>query len=1093
MAKKVIPLAKSNWMPDFNAKACYKCEKNFNSFRRRHHCRYCGLLFCASCSKSNVILKNGDKLDRICEKCLTVLTMPVTKNPLPLAQYPYFPKDNSIYQEEDPEDAATDTINDTNIDLQHLFNDIEYSHENPEQGDFASSEDIEAYLNARCKENLKDANAQDWTESLSHTIADVVKNIKLSKKDAMDLNKYLRIVRFPVEGKCRFFKGIVFKRLLASKWMPNKIRDPKIMILMGSTGYFLGEKNIVSMQKLIDQEKNFTKIFVDLIKNTIKPNVILLEKSMPYPIIEELSRIGIAVLLNVKKRTLKLVSRLTSAKILSSINQSFYQNTEFLGSCIEFWTQKIGSTVYCFFEANESSTQCGSVLFNPIEVDKKILKIIIMKLCVQYRSVLLEKNLLCLYSMQKVNYEEFHSSGSCFVYVSTCRGKMCSRPKIHRVEYYSKNGKSLGDFIKYSLTNALQKCENSCNKKIFNHTYYYFKGKGRVIITYSQIQCQFSTLQIYRECTVCSKKSETQKLSDLAWKFSFNKFIDNFFQMGHIEHQVCAHDFYKEGNFVFALANFSVNIYYEKTDQYSISRNTQYNSEIINSIFQDNWSNLLQSGKEFLLELKPMKDYLFKESFEKFNEKNCLEDGPIVNSAIRSIEESFMCVEENYNRIQCENPQDNLEIESFKKEFFFNISKLIINLEGSMNLLDIITERKSSDLENQSLQYPVGLYHNLPCLLAPITNKFGLLNNKNYLYFKQGLPGFYHKDSRFSIQVDEEDSLSIIAHALSSHEYYDAMEEYDDGNEDVYEKIESDLLGAQDDHFMFNDENYDNGGFESELQKENFRSIYGDSVSVKVVAYFYKQFHGMRHYAVGTHSEFLLSISQAQKEEMHLGKSKALFKCSVDDRFIIKIIGERQFRMFTDFAPNYFRHTCKNKFYNMPSCLVKVLGAYYVQVKNHSTGKTRQEWVLINENLAYKQPKTCLIYDLKGTINKRRKVQEGDEKTKMDLNFVEYMKGLPIVLQANDKKFLDAEIWNDTLFLYQQNIIDYSILLIINTEKNLLNYGIIDYFEQYTFERAIESKYKSVVGSEIPTIIYPKEYKSRFRQHLIQIYFMSVE
>jgi 1-phosphatidylinositol-3-phosphate 5-kinase len=177
----------------------------------------------------------------------------------------------------------------------------------------------------------------------------------------------------------------------------------------------------------------------------------------------------------------------------------------------------------------------------------------------------------------------------------------------------------------------------------------------------------------------------------------------------------------------------------------------------------------------------------------------------------------------------------------------------------------------------------------------------------------------------------------------------------------------------------------------------------------------------------------------------------------------------------------------------MPSCLAKILGAFSIQIKNHSTNKTRQEYILINENLTYKQPKTILIYDLKGTINKRRKVQEGDEKTKMDLNYVEFTEGLPIILQAEDKKRLDAEIWNDTLFLSQQNIVDYSLLLILNIEKKVINYGIIDYMEQYTFERAIESKYKSVVGTEIPTIIYPKEYKNRFRQHMIQMYFMSVE
>lgn len=1095
MAEKIASLSRLSWMPDVNAKACYRCEKQFSSFRRKHHCRYCGLLFCAKCSKTNVILKNGVKLDRTCDKCLGVLTMPEIKNPQPLAQYPYFPKDNSVFIEEDQEDVITEPVNDTNIDLQYLFNDdIEYNVDNLELGDFANTEELENYLNFRCKENLKNAKAEDWAECLSMTIKDVVKNIKPSKKDAMNLNKYLRIVGFPVEDKCRFFKGIVFKRQLANKRMPSNIKNPRVLILIGSTGYFLGDKKIVALQKIIDQEDNYVKILVDLIKNHIRPDLILLENSMPFNILQELMKLGISVLLNVKKKILKLVSRLTSAKILNSINQSLYENSDYLGSCVEFWQQKIGNDTYCFFQANEGSNLCGSVLFNSLGVDKKVLKAIIMNLCVQYRSILLEKTLLSLFSIQKVNYEDFHSSGSSFVHVSTCRGKMCSRPKIHSIEYYSKNGKSLGDFIKYSLSNVLEKCENLCDKKLFDHKYYYYKNKGRVKITYSKQDEHFNSLQIYRECLVCSKKTQTQKLSDLAWKFSFNKFIDNFFHTGLLIHQTCSHSFYTKGKFVFALSNLSVNILYEKTNHYFIYRDLEYNPSIIQCLFEEKWKQLLDSGKSLLMELKPKKECFFNLSLYNFSEENCLEDGALINMAIRAVEQSFISVEDNYLSIKSQNPQDYLEVEYFKKQFFFHVSNLIIHLEGAMELLDNIETRKTlKDIEKGPLIFSVSKYYEIPCLLSKITDKFDLLKDKNFRYLQEGMSSFCNKDMKFAVNVEEEDSLSIIAYALSSNEYFDAMEDYEDNTEDICERIESDLLATKDEHFIFSDENYDYDGFSSDLQRESFREIYGDSISIKVVAYFYKQFHGMRYFYAGTHKDFLLSIAQARKEELRLGKSKAYFKNSVDERYIIKFIGERQFRMFTDFAPNYFRHYCKSKFHNMPSCLAKILGAFSIQIKNHTTNKTRQEYILINENLTYKQPKTISIYDLKGTINKRRKVQEGDEKTKMDLNYVEFTEGLPLILQAEDKKRLDAEIWNDTLFLSQQNIVDYSLLLILNIEKKVINYGIIDYMEQYTFERAIESKYKSVVGTEVPTIIYPKEYKNRFRQHMIQMYFMSVE
>nr|CCA21748.1 Phosphatidylinositol3phosphate5 kinase (Fablike PIPKA1) putative [Albugo laibachii Nc14] len=37
------------WMSDRSAKACYECDKLFTFFRRRHHCRSCGQIFCSDC------------------------------------------------------------------------------------------------------------------------------------------------------------------------------------------------------------------------------------------------------------------------------------------------------------------------------------------------------------------------------------------------------------------------------------------------------------------------------------------------------------------------------------------------------------------------------------------------------------------------------------------------------------------------------------------------------------------------------------------------------------------------------------------------------------------------------------------------------------------------------------------------------------------------------------------------------------------------------------------------------------------------------------------------------------------------------------
>ncbi|KAL7062988.1 hypothetical protein AAHC03_01493 [Spirometra sp. Aus1] len=41
---------KNYWMPDGHCKTCFECNAKFGIFRRRHHCRFCGRIFCFQCS-----------------------------------------------------------------------------------------------------------------------------------------------------------------------------------------------------------------------------------------------------------------------------------------------------------------------------------------------------------------------------------------------------------------------------------------------------------------------------------------------------------------------------------------------------------------------------------------------------------------------------------------------------------------------------------------------------------------------------------------------------------------------------------------------------------------------------------------------------------------------------------------------------------------------------------------------------------------------------------------------------------------------------------------------------------------------------------
>ncbi|CRL00836.1 CLUMA_CG014086, isoform A [Clunio marinus] len=63
------------WMPDSKSRECYDCTVKFNTFKRKHHCRLCGQIFCYQCCNqivSGKIIKCSGDL-RVCNYCSKVV------------------------------------------------------------------------------------------------------------------------------------------------------------------------------------------------------------------------------------------------------------------------------------------------------------------------------------------------------------------------------------------------------------------------------------------------------------------------------------------------------------------------------------------------------------------------------------------------------------------------------------------------------------------------------------------------------------------------------------------------------------------------------------------------------------------------------------------------------------------------------------------------------------------------------------------------------------------------------------------------------------------------------------------------------------
>lgn len=63
------------WVSDMMSTDCLICKSKFNLFRRRHHCRNCGILACSKCTsfRANLPKYHLYTPQRICIDCITVL------------------------------------------------------------------------------------------------------------------------------------------------------------------------------------------------------------------------------------------------------------------------------------------------------------------------------------------------------------------------------------------------------------------------------------------------------------------------------------------------------------------------------------------------------------------------------------------------------------------------------------------------------------------------------------------------------------------------------------------------------------------------------------------------------------------------------------------------------------------------------------------------------------------------------------------------------------------------------------------------------------------------------------------------------------
>uniref|UniRef100_A0A8C7JQ48 phosphatidylinositol-3,5-bisphosphate 3-phosphatase n=1 Tax=Oncorhynchus kisutch TaxID=8019 RepID=A0A8C7JQ48_ONCKI len=78
----------TRWYPDHLAAQCYGCESRFWLATRKHHCRNCGNVFCASCCDQKIPVPSQQLFEptRVCKTCYGSLQINTTPNPMELEE-----------------------------------------------------------------------------------------------------------------------------------------------------------------------------------------------------------------------------------------------------------------------------------------------------------------------------------------------------------------------------------------------------------------------------------------------------------------------------------------------------------------------------------------------------------------------------------------------------------------------------------------------------------------------------------------------------------------------------------------------------------------------------------------------------------------------------------------------------------------------------------------------------------------------------------------------------------------------------------------------------------------------------------------------
>ncbi|XP_073226446.1 putative 1-phosphatidylinositol-3-phosphate 5-kinase FAB1C [Cicer arietinum] len=169
----------------------------------------------------------------------------------------------------------------------------------------------------------KENDSVDWLDIVA-TVAWQAANFvrpDTSKGGSMDPGDYVKVkcVASGSPSDSTLIKGVVCTKNIKHKRMTSQYKKPRLLLLGGALEYQKVPNQLASFDTLLQQENDHLKMIISKIE-ALRPNVLLVEKSVASCAQEYLLAKEISLVLNVKKPLLERIARCTGALITPSVD-----------------------------------------------------------------------------------------------------------------------------------------------------------------------------------------------------------------------------------------------------------------------------------------------------------------------------------------------------------------------------------------------------------------------------------------------------------------------------------------------------------------------------------------------------------------------------------------------------------------------------------------------------------------------------------------------------------------------------------------------------------------------------------------------------